>query len=130
MISVNLTEGILQLSKKRLGVFVTKSTFPDIHQNDEVVEINNLRADIFNEVTLQRQLSMFSIINLLIIPIDKQQLIQTCLTANNIYCEKSRLSLRDIKVQYSSDILIQVMNTILLKQVFCSYKLLIYYLGQ
>ena len=129
MLTVNLKEGILQLSKKRLGVFVTKSTFRDIHQNDEVVEINYLRADIFNEVTLQRQLSMFSIINLLIIPIDKQQLIQTCLTANKIYCEKERLSVRDIKVQYSSDILIQVMNTILLTPLFCSYKLLIYYLG-
>ena len=93
------------------------------------MEINNLRADIFNEVTLQRQLSMFSIINLLIIPIDKQKLIQTCLTANNIYCDKERLSVREIKVQYSSDILIQVMNTILLKPLFCSYKMLIYYLG-
>ena len=129
MLTVNLKEGILQLSKKRLGVFVTKSTFRDIHQNDEVVEINNLRADIFNEVTLQRQLSMFSIINLLIIPIDKQQLIQTCLTANNIYCEKQRLFIRETKVQYSSDILIQVMNTILLKPIFCSYKMLIYCLG-
>ena len=129
MLTVNLKEGILQLSKKRLGVFVTKSTFPDIHQNDEVVEINNLRADMFNEVTLQRQLSMFSIINLLIIPIDKQQLIQTCLTANNIYCEKERLSIRETKVQYSSDILIQVMNTIILKPLFCSYKMLIYCLG-
>ena len=129
MITVNLKEGILQLAKKRLGVFVKKSTFPDIHQNDEVVEINNLRADIFNEVTLQRQLSMFSIINLLIIPIDKQQLIQTCLTANNIYCEKERLSIRETKVQYSSDILIQVMNTIILKPLFCSYKMLIYCLG-
>ena len=52
MITVHLKEGILQLSKKQLGVFVQKSTFPDIHQNDEVVEINNLRSDIFNEVTL------------------------------------------------------------------------------
>jgi len=129
MISVNLKEGILQLSKKRLGVFVEKSTFSDIHHNDEVVEINNLRADTFNEVTLQRQLSMFSIINLLILPIDKQQLIQTCLAANNIYCEKERLSIRDTKVQYSSDILIQVMNTILLKPLFSSYKVIIYYLG-
>ena len=129
MITVNLKEGILQLSRKRLGVFVKKSTFPDIHQNDEVVEINNLRADMFNEVTLQRQLSMFSIINLLIIPIDKQQLIQTCLTANNIYCEKERLSIRETKVQYSSDILIQVMNTIILKPLFCYYKMLIYCLG-
>ena len=120
MISVNLKEGILQLSKKRLGVFVEKSTFS---------EINNLRADTFNEVTLQRQLSMFSIINLLILPIDKQQLIQTCLAANNIYCEKERLSIRDTKVQYSSDILIQVMNTILFKPLFCSYKLLIHYSG-
>ena len=42
------------------------------------MEKNNLRSDIFNEVTLQRQLSLFSIFNLLIIPIDKQQLIQTC----------------------------------------------------
>ena len=124
MISVNLEEGILQLSKKRLGVFVEKSNFSDIHHNDEVVEINT-----FNEVTLQRQLSMFSIINLLILPIDKQQLIQTCLAANNIYCEKERLSIRDTKVQYSSDILIQVMNTILLKPLFCSYKLIIYNLG-
>ena len=129
MITVNLKEGVLQLSKKRLGVFVKKSTFTDIHQNDEVVEINNFRADIFNDVTLQRQLSMFSIINLLIIPIDKQQLIQTCLTANNIYCEKERLSIRETKVQYSSDILIQVMNTIILKPLFCSYKMLIYCLG-
>ena len=64
MISVNLTEGMLQLSKKRLGVFVEKSTFPNIHQYDEVVEINNVRADIYDKVTLQGQLSEFSIINL------------------------------------------------------------------
>ena len=123
-------EGILQLSKKRLGVFVEKSTFPDIHQNDEVVEINNVRADILDKDTLQNKLlELKSISNLLILPINKQQLIQTCLNANNIYCEKERLSVRDIKVQYSSDILIQVMNTILLKPLFCFYKLIIYYLG-
>ena len=129
MISVNLKEGMLQLSKKRLGIFVEKSTFPDIHQYDEVVEINNHRADIYDEVTLQRQLSEFSIINLLILPCDKQQLIQTCLTANNIYCEKDRISTCETKVQYSSDILIQVMNTILLEPLFCSYKMLSFYLG-
>jgi hypothetical protein len=33
-------EGILQLSKKRLGVFVEKSTFPGIYQYDEVLQIN------------------------------------------------------------------------------------------
>jgi len=129
MISVNLKEGMLQLSKKRLGIFVEKSTFPDIHQYDEVVEINNHRADIYDEVTLQRQLSEFSIINLLILPCDKQQLMQTCLTANNIYCEKDRISTCETKVQYSSDILIQVMNTILLEPLFCSYKMLSFYLG-
>ena len=110
MITVNLKEGVLQLSKKRLGVFVKKSTFTDIHQNDEVVEINYLRADIFNEVTLQRQLSMFSIINLLIIPIDKQQLIQTCLTANNIYCEKERLSVREIDANLLFRLMIKLMQ--------------------
>ena len=93
------------------------------------MEINNERADIYDEVTLQRQLSEFSIINLLILPCDKQQLIQTCLNANNIYCEKQILSTCETEVQYSSDILIQVMNTILLKPLFCSYKMLIYYLG-
>ena len=129
MISVNLKEGMLQLSKKRLGVFVEKSTFPNIHQYDEVVEINNERADIYDEVTLQRQLSEFSIINLLILPCNKQQLIQTCLNANNIYCEKDRISTCETKIQNSSDILIQVTNTIILEPLFCSYKMLYYYLG-
>ncbi len=42
-------EGALQLSKKRLGVFVEKSTFPEIHQYDEIVEINNVCADILGD---------------------------------------------------------------------------------
>ena len=81
-------EGILQLSKKRLGVFVEKSTFPGIHQHDEVLQINNECADILDEDSLQRKLSEHIISNLLILPNDKQQLIQTCLNVNNIYCEK------------------------------------------
>ena len=104
-------EGILQLSKKRLGVFVEKSTFPGIHQYDEVVEINNERADILDEDTLQRKLSERSISNLLILPNDKQQLVRTCLKANNIYCEKSRLTSLT-KIHYSSDNLIQVITRI------------------
>ncbi len=72
----------------------------------------------------------------MILPIDKQQLIQTCLTANSIYCEKERISICETKVQYSSDILIKVMNKIFVlryygnKPLFCSYKMLIYYLGK
>ena len=76
MISINLKEGILQLSKRRLGVFVEKSTFPGINQYDEVVEINNVRADIYDETTIQRQLSELSICNLLFLPNNEQQLIQ------------------------------------------------------
>ena len=45
MFSLILVEGRLQLTKKSLGVFVENSTFPDIYQNDEVVEINHIRAD-------------------------------------------------------------------------------------
>jgi hypothetical protein len=66
MFSINSMEGILQLSKKRLGVFVEKSTFPGIHQYDEIVEIDNVCADVLDEATLQRQLSELSISNLLI----------------------------------------------------------------
>ena len=110
MISINPVEGLLQLSKKRLGVFVEKSTFPGIHQYDEVVEINNIRADMLDEASLQRQLSEHSISHLLILPNDKQQLIQTCLKANNIYCEKYILSTSVTKVQYSTDSLIQVIT--------------------
>ena len=109
MISINPIEGVLQLSKKRLGVFVEMSTFPGIHQYDEVVEINNIRADILDEASLQRQLSELSISHLLILPNDKRQLIQTCLKANKIYCEKSRLTTLT-KVQYSTDVLIQVIT--------------------
>ena len=105
---INSMEGTLQLSKKRLGVFVEKSTFPGIHQYDEIVKISNVCA------ALQRQLSELSISNLLILPNDKQQLVRTCLKANNIYCEKSRLT-TSTKVQYSSDSLIQVKNKIYLK---------------
>ena len=129
MISINSMEGLLQLSKKRLGVFVEKYTFPGIHQYDEVVEINNVRADMFDEATLQRRLSELSISNLLILPNDKQQLIQTCLKANNIYCEKKILSTCVTKVQYSTDILIQVMNNIYLKYYCCSNQIIIYYSG-
>ena len=111
MFSINRMEGILQLSKKRLGVFVEKSTFPGIHQYDEVLQINNERADILDEDSLQRKLSEHTISNLLILPNDKQQLIQTCLNVNNIYCEKSRVSTLT-KVHYSSDILIKVIDTI------------------
>ena len=114
MFSIKLIEGILQLSKKRLGVFVEKSTFPGIHQYDEVLQINNERADILDEDSLQRKLSEHTICNLLILPNDKQQLIQTCLNVNNMYCEKSKHS-ELTKVQYSSDNLIKVIDTINLK---------------
>ena len=70
-------EGILHLSKRRLGVIVEKSTLPGIHQYDEVVEINNVRADILDKATLHNKLlELISISNLLILPINKQQLIQ------------------------------------------------------
>ena len=106
-------EGILHLSKRRLGVIVEKSTLPGIHQYDEVVEINNVRADTLDNATLHNKLlELISISNLLILPINKQQLIQTCLNANNIYCEKNILTTSVIKVQFSSDSLIQVINTI------------------
>ena len=110
MISINPIEGLLQLSKKRLGVFVEKSTIPGIHQYDEVAEINNVRADMLDEATLQRRLSELSISHLLILPNNKQQLIHTCLKANNIYCEKKFLSTSVTKVQYSTDSLIQVIT--------------------
>ena len=119
-------EGILHLSKRRLGVIVEKSTLPGIHQYDEVVEINNVRADTLDKATLHNKLlELISISNLLILPINKQQLIQTCLNANNIYCEKNILTTSVIKVQFSSDSLIQVINTIF-RNFFCSDKIFIY----
>jgi hypothetical protein len=109
MISINLKEGILQFSKKRLGVFVEKSTFPGIQKQDEVVEINNVPVDILDETAFQRQISELSFCNLLILPNDKQQLVRTCLEVNNIYCEKSKLTTLT-KVQYSTDSLIKVIT--------------------
>jgi len=111
MISINLKEGILQLSKRRLGVFVEKSTFPGINQYDEVVEINNVRADIYDKTTIQRQLSELSICNLLILPNNEQQLIQMSLKANNIYVKKPTLS-ESTKIQKSTHSLIQVLKFI------------------
>ena len=35
--------------KKTFSVFVEKSTFPEIHQYDEIVEINNVYADILGD---------------------------------------------------------------------------------
>ena len=94
-------EGILHLSKRRLGVIVENSTLPGIHQYDEVVEINNVRADILDKATLQNKLlELISISNLLILPKNKQQLIQTCLNSNNIYCEKTFL--RHLLLKYNS----------------------------
>ena len=110
MFSLTLVEGRLQLTKKRLGVFVENSTFPDIYQNDEDVEINHIRADLINEETMKCQLSGSNII-LLILPNDKKQLKMTCLEANNIYAEKSRLT-GLTKIQESTDNLIQVLNFI------------------
>jgi len=74
------------------------------------VEINNVGVHLLDDATLQLQLSeLISIRNLLILPHDKQQLIQTCLNFNIVYCEKSRFS-ELTKVQYCSDNLIQVMS--------------------
>ena len=115
-------EGTLQLSKKRLGLFVEKSTFAGIHQDDEIVEINNVGVYLLDEATLQRQLTELNISNLLILPYDKQQLIQTCMKFNNIYCEKSRIS-GLTEVLYSSDNLIQVMRMPYRKLLFCSKKI-------
>jgi aminopeptidase-like protein len=115
-------ECTLQLTKKRLGVFVEKSTFPGIHRYDEVVEINNVSVHLLDEATLQHQLSELNISNFLILPHDKQQLIQTCLNFNNVYCEKSRISTLT-EVQYSSDNLIQVMSMFYRKPLFCSKKI-------
>jgi hypothetical protein len=115
-------EGTLQLSKKRLGLFVEKSTFAGIHQDDEIVEINNVGVYLLDEATLQRQLTELNISNLLILPYDKQQLIQTCMNFNNIYCEKSRIS-GLTEVLYSSDNLIQVMRMSYRKLLFCSKKI-------
>jgi len=74
---------ITVITKKRLGVFVEKSAFPGNHQDDEVVEINNVVVCLLHEATLQRQLSELDISNLLILPYDKQKLIQTCLNFKN-----------------------------------------------
>jgi len=122
MFSKTSMEGTLQLSKKRLGVFVEKSTFPGIHQNDEVVEINNVGVHLLDEATLQHQISELNISNLLILPHDKQQLIQTCLNFNNVYCEKQRIS-GLTEVQYCSDNLFQVMSMSYSNQLFCSKKI-------
>ena len=46
--------------KKRLGVFVEKSTFPGIQKQDEVVEINNVPVDILDETAFQHQISELS----------------------------------------------------------------------
>ena len=122
MFSKTSMEGTLELSKKRLGVFVEKSTFPGIHQYDEVVEINNVGVHLLDETTLQHQISELNISNLLILPHDKQQLIQTCLNLNNVYCEKQRIS-GLTEVQYCSDNLFQVMSMPYRKPLFCSKKI-------
>ena len=122
MFSKTSMEGTLELSKKRLGVFVEKSTFPGIHQYDEVVEINNVGVHLLDETTLQHQISELNISNLLILPHDKQQLIQTCLNLNNVYCEKQRIS-GFTEVQYCSDNLFQVMSMSYRKPLFCSKKI-------
>ena len=122
MFSKTLMEGTLELSKKRLGVFVEKSTFPGIHQYDEVVEINNVGVHLLDETTLQHQISELNISNLLILPHDKQQLIQTCLNLYNVYCEKQRIS-GLTEVQYCSDNLFQVMSMPYRKPLFCSKKI-------
>jgi len=114
-------EGTVQLIKKRLGVFVENSTFPGIHQYDEVVEINNVGVHLLDEATLQHQLSVLNISNLLILPHDKQQLIQTCLNFNKVYCEKSRISALT-QVQYCSDNFIQVISMSYRKLLFCCKK--------
>jgi len=94
------------------------------------VEINNVRADILDKATLQNKLlKLISISILLIIPINKQQLIQTCLNANNIYCEKNILTTSTTKVKFSSDSLIQVINTIFRKY-FVLTKYLFIHLGK
>jgi len=110
MFTLRSIEGNLQLSKKRLGIFVEKSDIPNIYKNDEVVEINNLSAFSINEAMLKCQLSEPNI-TMLILPNDKEQLKQTCLKANNIYVEKSRLS-GLTKIRECTDNLIQVMDFI------------------
>jgi len=108
MFSLALVKDKLQLIKKRSGIYVVKSSILGIHQNDEIVEINHIEADNINEATLNSQLSEPNII-LVVLPNDKNQLIQCCLKANKIYVEKSNKTMLT-KILYSTDDLIKVKN--------------------
>lgn len=92
MFSIDIKQGIFKVSKKRYGFFVENSSFLGIEKHDEIIEINDKKAHLLDEAAFNSELSKFNICSLLILPHDKKKLIQTCLNANNIFVEKSRLT--------------------------------------
>jgi len=65
----------LLLSHKRCGLVVEKSFIPGIHINDEVIEINHIKVELLNDSSAKQYFSE-PIITLLILPIDKEQIIK------------------------------------------------------
>ena len=106
---VKSVDNKLVLTKKRCGLDVEKSFVAGIYINDEVIEINHIKVELLNNADLKRSLSEPNI-TLLILPKDKEQLINLCLTANNIYAEKSKEHYNTVKIQQNCDNLLQVMN--------------------
>jgi hypothetical protein len=52
----------LLLTRKRCGLVVDKSIFNGINVNDEIVEINHLRVESFNDGAVHQQLSLQTIL--------------------------------------------------------------------
>ena len=111
MFSLTSIDNKLVLTQKRCGLVVEKSFIAGIHINDEVIEINHIKVELLNNVDVKRYISQPNI-TLLILPIDKEQLIKICLKANNVYAEKSRELHNTVKILRSCDNLLQVMNTL------------------
>ena len=106
MFTLTRVKDDLLLTQKRCGLVVDKSIYAGINVNDEIVEINHVRVESLNDSAVHQQLSL-PIITLLILPNDKEELINVCLKANNVFFEKSRNS-NIAKVARSSCNLIQV----------------------
>ena len=126
MFSLTSIHNKFVLTQKRCGLVVDKSFIAGIHINDEVIEINHINVDVLNNADVKRYSSEPNI-TLLILPSDKEQLIQICLKASNIYAEKSRQVHNTVKILKSCDNLLQVMNTLYIYILFFYMFLLYYY---
>ena len=130
MFSLTSIDNKLVLTQKRCGLVVEKSFIAGIHINDEVIEINHIKVELLNNVDVKRYISQPNF-TLLILPIDKEQLIKICLKANNIYAEKSRQLHNTVKILKSCDNLMQVMNTLYIDiYILCIYMFLSIITGQ